>query len=319
MNYHASYGQVLSCSYRNDANKGYTCGLTIQNPNGFNNFTEIGGTHLAGKTNEDVQYVLGVYGSNTTNIPSIICEKFQNATGIELRIIGIDNIDENSLKNCKQLTYLELYGNKISKIDEKSFIENLELQTLYLNGNQLTILPENVFANQHKLITLWLDINKITDLPENIFISLRNLDRLDLQNNQIKNLRTKWFENLENLNYLVLSNNQIEELPRNVFSSLKKLPIIFLHHNELKVIHSFGILPNLTEVLLYINQINALDEKFIDNIGVELLDVRLNLCANVNIFDNSTSKQSMRSKLQKCFDNYKVLYPGNFRKQYFFS
>jgi len=312
INYQTIYGQILSCSYRNDTSYGYTCVLTIQNPNGLNNFTGINGTHLTGKSNNDVRHIYNDYRSNTINIPSIICETFQYATRIVLQSIGIQTVDEYSFKSCKNLLYLSLAGNKISKFDEKSFSEKLELQTVHVNNNQLTTLPANVFANQQKLKELWLYRNKITDLPENIFHSLTNLTILDMDNNQIKNLSSEWFKNLHKLYILYLFANQIEELPKNVFSSLKELTLISLGRNKLKVIHSdsFGISPNLTEVYFGDNQINAIDVRFIDNTGVQQLDMTNNSCANANIFDNSTSRQSMRNTLQTCFNNYKTLYPG---------
>jgi len=311
VNFHACYCQVLSCVYRIDG-YGYTCFLTIQNPNGLNNFTRINGTHLTGKSNNDVRHIYDGYGSNTTNIPSIICETFQFATTIVLQSIGIQIVDEYSFKNCKNALFLSLVSNKITKVDEKSFSENLELQGLYLYNNELTTLPENVFTNQQKLDILRIDLNKITDLPENIFHSLTNLTRLDMDNNQIKNLGSEWFKNLHKLNILYLYSNQIEELPKNVFRSLKELNAIRLYNNKFKVVHSdsFGISPNLTEVYFGNNQINAIDERFIDNTGVEWLQMYGNLCANTDIFDSSESRESMRNKLQTCFNNYKALYPG---------
>ena len=115
---------------------------------------------------------------------------------------------------------------------------------------------------------------------------------------------------LRNLTSLYLYSIQIEELPKDVFSSLKSLAWIRLDGNNLKVIHgdSFGILPNLTEVYLYNNQIDAIHEKFIDNTGVWRLDMRNNIC--VSIIETSASREPMRSRLQKCFENYKILGSG---------
>ena len=80
LNTSGSFGQneVLSCNYKIDSFYGYTCELTIQNPNGLNNFLIIVGKHLDGKTNDDVRNVISIYGSNTTNVPSIICKLFGN-------------------------------------------------------------------------------------------------------------------------------------------------------------------------------------------------------------------------------------------------
>ena len=311
INSRTSFGQELSCYYNNYSSSGYTCDLKIINPNGFNNFTGIDGAHLGGMTNEDVRRIISNNGS-TTNVPSIICETFKNATRIELRSIGIQSIDENSFRNCKKLEYLDLDANKIEKMDEALFIENLELNELSLLYNQLTTLPANVLKNQRKLLRLGLSVNKISDLPENVFDSLENLDFMGLYGNQIKSLRVGWFEKLEKLTRLNLDSNQIEELPEGVFRSLKKLEKISLDRNDLRIIHadSFGISPNLNEVSLDNNQIYAIDERFIDNTGVQRLNMQNNECRRFDIFDDSPSRELLRNQLQRCFESYKNLIPG---------
>jgi len=310
---HQSYGQVLNCDFL-FYNTLYTCNLTIVNPNGLNNFTGISGTHLTGMTDNDIERIYSPTGSNSTNVPSIICEKFKNVEYIYLLSMGIKKIDEHSFKNCKILFYLDLGFNQIDTIDEKSFSENTELHYLYLLYNELTSLPENVFLNQQKLVTLWFDYNRISNPPKNVFDPLENLRELDLRGNQIKNLKVRWFEKLENLKNLYLVSNQIEELPKNVFSPLKNMDLLDLYNNKLKTIHanSFGILPNLTTINMMFNFIDAVDERFIDNTGVISLNMQNNNCANVFIFDDSTSRETMRNDLQNCFNNYNILYPGIF-------
>jgi len=313
VNLRSSFGQFLSCNYRNNnTNHGYTCDLTIQNPNGLNNFTSIGGTHMSGRTNNDVQSIIRVFGSNTTNVPSIICDKFQSVTLIILHVSGIQTIDEKSFKKCKKLLYLNLEVNSIIKIDEKAFVENLELLTLDFYINQLSELSEDVFINQQKLTRLSLSANKLSDLPKNIFNSLQSLTILILEFNQFKNIRIEWFLPLGNLKSLWLDYNQIEELPRNIFIPLKNLNMINLNENKFKVIQSdpFRGVANLKEIRIENNKIEAIDESFIDNTGVQRLQIGNNLCVSRNIFDNSTSRMSMRLALQTCFENFEDLLPG---------
>ena len=154
------------------------------------------------------------------------------------------------------------------------------------------------------------------------FHSQKNLRSLDLSFNRIQILRTEWFENLEQLVTLYLENNKIEELPKHVFSSLKTNVFIALNNNRLSVIHadSIGFSINLSFVIFTENQINAIDEIFIDNnpalFSISMLD---NLCASVTIFDNSISRQSMREQLQTCFENYETLYPGMIYHIFFYK
>ncbi|KAL7043443.1 hypothetical protein ACKWTF_001505 [Chironomus riparius] len=315
LNFRSSLGQFLSCSYRNNDTYGYTCDLTIQNPNGLNNFVSIGGTHLTGKTNNDVRRVLRVFGSNTTNVPSIICDKFQSVTRINMDYIGIQTIDEKAFENCKKLQILNLSTNRITKVDEKAFTENLELIDLDFFYNQLSELSENLFKNQKKLTRLSLYSNKLSDLPKKIFNSFQNLISLNLGGNELKYPRVEWFLSLGSLQTLYLRINQIEQLPRNIFMPLKNMESIYLENNNIKVINSdpFRGLYNLKTVFLSDNKIEAIDERFIDNTGVDTLIVPRNICVHSNIFDNSTSRISMRLTLQDCFENFDDLIPAKFR------
>lgn len=74
----------VSCQYFIDFMNQYTCDLTLINPNGINNFTQINGTHMTGRTNLDVLVVRGNPVSRTLIIPSIICETFSNLREIEI-------------------------------------------------------------------------------------------------------------------------------------------------------------------------------------------------------------------------------------------
>jgi hypothetical protein len=294
ISFRVSYGQlrVLNCVYRNNDTNGYTCDITIQNPLGLNNFASIGGTHLPGMTDNDVKRVFRVSGSNSRNVPSIICDKFQNLTYIDLNRIGIEALDDKAFKNCK--------------IHENAFIDNLELKVLFIDGNWLSSLSENIFKNQHKLTSLALMRNRFSDLPKNIFNPLQKLTYLQLGLNQLKNLRIEWFLPLENLGTLVLYYNQIEELPRNIFLPLKRLWAIHLNYNNFKVIkhNPFRGLSSLQYIHLDNNKIEAIDEKFIDNVGVLRLYMENNICVNQTIYDNSVSKFSMRETLHDCFENF---------------
>lgn len=312
INFPPCHGQELHCNFRNNDTFGYTCDLKINNPDGLNNFTGISGEHLSEMSDSDIRRILSATGSNSTNVPSIICKTFMNVTRIELLSMRISNIDENSFKNCRFLKHLDLKLNQIKIIHEKSFNYNTELQTLYLWYNQLTTLPENVFSSQQKLQTLWINYNKIACPPKNVFDPLKGLTELDWRGNQIRNLTVEWFEKLENLKSLHFRANLIEELPKNVFNSLKKMTSLNIDNNRLKIINSdsFGVLPKFTQINLSYNQIDAVDEMIVDNTGLVLIAFGYNKCANVSIIDKTESRESMRSVLQDCFNNFKNLNSG---------
>lgn len=301
--------ELLSCSYSGSP---YTCTLTIYNPNGLNNFQNINGTHATGKTDDDVLWVVRATSSNTTNIPSIICTKFKNAQRIDFQTIGIQRVDEDSFKNCTKLTYIELRYNKITQVHEKAFLQNSNLLHLYLWDNLIPAISENLFTNLEKLRTLTLCRNRFQDFPTNIFKPLVNLIEFHLETNQITALKPEWFETLEKVTYLDLHENLVEELPRNVFSFMTNLATLYLFSNKLKIINSnsFSSHPYLTNVFIYTNQIDAIDEKFINNTAVSYLDARNNVCVSKSITDNTVARESMRAELQKCFENFDTIMAG---------
>ena len=289
----------------------YSCHLTINNPNGLNNFQKIDGEHLPGYSDSDVEWIHGVSGSNTANFPSIICQKFRNIGAMSLWSIGIQRIDDYSFVDCAILRYLDFLGNPISIVSERAFSRNLDLWQVFFRNNFLTTLPENIFEHNN-FTRIWLSNNLITDLPTNIFSLQKDLNELTIGNNPIENLKVEWFENLENLEYLGIHNTFISSMPTNIFSRLRNLYYINLDNNRLKTIHadSFGLMPRLLHVYFEYNQIDAIDENFIDNAAVYFLYMRGNLCFNGYIADVTPSQDVMRAELRTCFINFRNLTSG---------
>lgn len=302
-----SKGEAI-CNYSVDKKSIYKCKLSVKNDD------EIGGTHLNDKSDDDVLNIQSSESSNSTDFPTKICEKFKNLQSIHLVNVYIQNIDENSLKSCKNLKIFNVAVNKVREIPENMFTENLNLVEVDLSQNKLTNLGENLFKNLKNLQILKLTKNKLSDLPKNIFNPLENLKHLSLINNEIKILKTSWFKQLHNLQQLFLSFNRIEELPEGMFINLSSLKSLDLSVNNLTTIHadSFGSLPNLMEIYLEYNNINAIDQKVIDDTGISIIElgfgdknVKVNLCVNKNFRDMTRSRIQLKSGLKKCFENYR--------------
>lgn len=311
------YGQ-LSCSY-NTTYFGYTCFLSINNPSGLNNFASIGGTHLPGYSDTDVKKVEGVSGSNTANVPSIICQKFSNSLEIDLRGLYIQRVDDYSFNDCTKIVNINLYINQITSVSANAFSRNLDLEYIYLLFNQLTSLTENVFLNQNKLLWLSLWNNRISDPPKYLFKGLINLHTLWLENNQIRNIKVEWFETLQKLDQLILDGNYITDIPKNAFNKLTNIRLISLLGNNLKMIHadSFGFLPKFESLNFRDNQINAIDENIVNYTILNNINLIGNLCANRQITDNSVSRYYMRAEMGQCFINYENAMSGKciYKKQ----
>lgn len=184
---------VISCKYSTHATYGYQCTMTLTNVDGFDNFTRIDGTHLQGKGNDDVRFVLRTTDSNTTNFPSIICDTFKSTTRINFDSVGMEKIGESSFMNCENLQDLYLNLNKINDIAENTFERQTNLIFLQLTSNQLTSLNPKWFENLLKLETVFLRKNQLADLPRNVFKPLSNLRSLWLNNNNLPQIHSDSF------------------------------------------------------------------------------------------------------------------------------
>jgi hypothetical protein len=102
-------GQSIDCIYTDN----YQCLIILNNPQGFDNFTSIGGAHLQNRTNADVT-VVSSYTGTSLNVPSIICEQFPNLIEITLTGRGITTLTERSFAECKVIKRIHLWNNKIN-------------------------------------------------------------------------------------------------------------------------------------------------------------------------------------------------------------
>ncbi|XP_070489948.1 insulin-like growth factor-binding protein complex acid labile subunit [Chironomus tepperi] len=274
--------EELSCRYFEDTT-GYNCELIIQNPNGFNNFTGISGDHMDGKTDSDVKAV-SLHRSVTTNIPGIICEKFNNIQRARFESSGIERIDDYSFSQCKNLTILEVMYTMVKRIDRNAFKENSALERLSIDDAELATMPNNVFLNLGK-----------------------KLKFLSLQKNSFKVLKAEWFQSLVKLEELRLDFNEIEEIPENAFSSVKYLKSLSMTNNKLNVLSakSFGDLSKLNNYNFFNNHLNAIDENFINSVKFVASAFGNNWCPLV--FNDGRFEAD---HLVKCFENYRAIDAG---------
>lgn len=138
--------QQISCNYINrGANYPYTCQLTINNPQGSDDFENIPGQHIEGFTDADVDLV-DAFGQNTLNIPSVICRQFPNLRDLYFAVNEVEIVDENSFAGCENLQAAVLLFNNINRVPANTFRNNRNLQFIYFNWNNLTELHQDSFT-----------------------------------------------------------------------------------------------------------------------------------------------------------------------------
>ena len=126
------------------------------------------GTHLNGKTNDDVTQLFAESEQNNLiyYFPSKLGELFKNLVSIEIRSCGLIEITNHDLKNLKNLKVIRLLKNKITIIYNHTFEFNKKLEKIDLIGNKIIHIEPSAFHGLKHL--------KIIDLRGNICISKKS-------------------------------------------------------------------------------------------------------------------------------------------------
>ncbi|NWY75591.1 ECM2 protein, partial [Erithacus rubecula] len=194
-------------------------------------------------------------------------------------------IDEDGLKDLKNLVTLELEGNKLSEanVSPLAFYPLKSLSYLRLGRNKFRIIPQGLPAT---LEELYLEHNQIEEVSEICFNHTRNINIIGLKHNKLEEHRIAplaWInqENLESIDlsynklyhvpsylpksllHLVLIGNQIERIPGYVFGHMRPgLEYLYLSFNKLTddgidSVSFFGAYHSLRELFLDHNELRA--------------------------------------------------------------
>ncbi|CAH1733773.1 unnamed protein product [Chironomus riparius] len=282
---------------------GYMCKLDLDIKG--DRVNDVGGYHEGGEHDNqvDIIKVLPDFYSYLTSFPETFCKRFKKLEIIDMSSTEIATIEDNSLSLCKDLRILQFYMNKIEIIPEKLLAENTKLLRLYITFNSIKTLPENLLNGLKELKILDLSYNKIDNLPENILRGLADLKDLNLEGNQIEDLGENLFDSLENLETLNLNSNEIFDLPAGIFNDLKSLKQFYIQQNKLTIIHADSFPQNiqLDIVSFSKNQIEAIDELFIERCGVSSIKMGGNICDRSNLIKN----RDIKKRLNACFEGYR--------------
>ncbi|CAG9811907.1 unnamed protein product [Chironomus riparius] len=264
----------------------YTCSLRIFNPLGRNNFEDVEGDHMTGRTDEDVR-IMYINEGKTLNIPSIICEKFPNLESMDFLHDEIEYLEESSFGNCRNLRRIYVYDNEIESIPQGLFRNNPLLEELSLGHNRLTArgIPSNIFAGT-SLTFLDLSQNPIQDfnsawiipvastlttleiyeigathLPILFFNNPSVLEVLDVSRNPIREIIPAVFDRLPTLKELDMAECLFRLIDPNWFQQLRALETLRLNGNSLLSIPegTFASLTNLRTLYIYNNRLRELN------------------------------------------------------------
>ncbi|VDI47164.1 slit 1 [Mytilus galloprovincialis] len=163
-----------------------------------------------------------------------------------LRTINIQNnlieqIPNDTFRDCHQLISLYLHNNRITDISRDTFSNLTQLHTLCfsrlfyhlrrLHNNEISTIKQLAFVNLPSLRNLYLYDNKIQSIESYTFVNMTNLYELRLHNNEISTIKQLAFVNLPSLQYLDLSGNNISLIEENALGNLTHLSSLTLASN----------------------------------------------------------------------------------------
>ncbi|KAH9403022.1 hypothetical protein TYRP_015788, partial [Tyrophagus putrescentiae] len=188
-------------------------------------------------------------------------------------------IGSGAFNNLKELTYLNLIGNRITRLPKHIFRNNTNLRILYLSHNPLKHIDEHTFSGLSYLKELDLRYCQLTALEHLTFEPLKNLELLWLQRNNIKVIAKDAFVGLSKLDTLSLSFNNLFKIHHLNFFDLTSLKSLSLSYNELEILEKrpFETLRLLEKLDLSHNKITFIDKKvFLNVTNLVSLDLRGN-------------------------------------------
>jgi Leucine-rich repeat (LRR) protein len=277
----------VACIYTNPALPlGYTCTMRFLAYTRDLDSLNVTGTHLAGKTNDDVNHVL-ITQSGILYVPSPMFDIFKNIQNVEIDNVGLQFFNENSFKNATKLKVFNSYRNKVQKIGAQGFIaagksleelllstntieeidvdafEGLEvLKKLSILDNAFTSIAPGTFRSLNQLEYLNLGYNQLTELNNQIFFGLYNLKELYLFWNKFTTIEAESFKTLPSLEHLFFHSNPLERIQPNAFLGLEALKELQLNNNALKHLDEgafWGLDKNLESLQLSTNQLESFD------------------------------------------------------------
>lgn len=115
----------------------YLCEVTIINVENSTTVTEVSGTHLEGKNNEDVKAFVIRNQTTITKIPEGI-EKFFADLELFIWEFGhISTIDSSTFKPFPNLVFIDLGNNRLVTLNSNLFQHTRKLRVISFAGNLL--------------------------------------------------------------------------------------------------------------------------------------------------------------------------------------
>ncbi|CAG9811101.1 unnamed protein product [Chironomus riparius] len=203
---------ILHCTFRMsgwwDGPMFYECEdtVTIIKSKDERKITELNGTHLRGRTNDDVLSFYA-YRMNIACFPKGLDTYFKNIQYLGIVNAKLKEIHQEDLKPFFKLKVLYLDSNDLEVLEENLFEFNTNLEVININSNKIKFVDVSVFRNLFKLNYLWFDYNNcysnkvsndfrgvrkmINEINENCFVNNILSDFRKFQEKELTSLKAE--------------------------------------------------------------------------------------------------------------------------------
>ena len=261
--FECSFAADVACIYTNPALPlGYTCTMRFLAYSRDRDSLNVTGSHMAGKTNEDVNRVY-ITQAGVLYIPSPMFDIFINLQIVEIENVGLQFFNEYSFTNAAKLKKFTSFRNKVKRIGAQGFVgAGKNLEELYLSTNTIEEIDVDAFIGLEKLKELSILDNLFDSIVPGTFRELKRLEILNLGYNKLTELSNDLFSGLENLKELYLFWNKFTALGAETFKTLPSLELLYFHSNPLETIHpnAFLGMNSLKSLHLNNNEMKHLEE-----------------------------------------------------------
>jgi Leucine-rich repeat (LRR) protein len=234
------------CEFVEDARDGsYACelsGITIVNDIN-QNFT-IGGTHLSGRTNDDVLTVNIVFA----DIPFVfkeIFETFANVRRLTVNKGGLITFQPRAFFKATNLLMIELSQNFLPTLYPHAFIGATNVEILFLSDNSVQMIDEHALVGLNSLVLLHLNANQIAEFPLNLLRPAIRLTAIVAANNIFTRLNGDVFARKYQINQVSFARNQINAIERSFLDNLNGINILNFSANRC-IDSNFVLSPTVT-------------------------------------------------------------------------
>lgn len=280
LSFASSQDLTLNCLYLNTPYDEYACLLmNIEVLNETQNVI-IGGEHMEGKTEADIEVVV-IADSNTPFMIQQIFTTFPNMLELEIYNSSLQSVNVPPSAN---LIWLDLSLNNILRLERGGFRNQTDLAFLFLVSDNIREIDEDAFEDIGNLFFLILIGNVIEEIAPRTFDPLTELMILDMEGNSLTRIDEGIFSPMRNLVYLFLDFNQINAIhPRFVADLIGILEYIDLKGN-LCINRSFEI-DDDAGVAQMNNALNTCFNNFNGTSPSDIRRITLEFVGNLALFD----------------------------------